>query len=103
MTTKIEQTVAATNKGAPSTGQQNILVYDRKKFRVSGVTDITLFTETEIMLETSLGTLLVTGNNLKMGSLDANKHETEIKGEFNSCEYLKDRRAFKSGKRKKRH
>jgi len=89
-----------------STGQQNIFVYDRKKFRISGVTDVSLFTENEITLETTSGTLVVMGKNMKMGGLDANKHEAEFKGEFNGCEYLKDKgllktKKTKAGKRRK--
>lgn len=83
-----------------STSQQNIFVYDRKKFRISGVTDISLFTENEITLETTSGTLLVLGRNMKMGGLDANKHEAEFKGEFDGCEYLKGKGLMKPQKSK---
>nr|MCR5817388.1 YabP/YqfC family sporulation protein [Ruminococcus sp.] len=43
---------------------QTLILEDRKKLHISGVTDVDCFNDCEIRLYTELGTLTVKGNSL---------------------------------------
>ena len=66
---------------------QNIILENREKLSVSGVKDILTFDEDEIMLDTELGTLRVTGSNLKVEKLSVDTGEVLARGEINSMTY----------------
>ena len=66
---------------------QNIILENREKLSVSGVKDILTFDEDEIMLDTELGVLKVTGHNLKVEKLSVDTGEVLAKGEVSSIIY----------------
>ena len=49
----------------------NIILEDRKKFVLTGVTQVISFDEETIMLETSLGRLVIKGTGLKILNFEA--------------------------------
>jgi len=75
---------------------QNIILENREKLSVSGVNDILTFDEDEIMLDTELGILKVTGHNLKVEKLSIDTGEVLAKGEIDSMVYT-DEAVKKSG------
>jgi len=66
---------------------QNIILENREKLSVSGVNDILTFDEDEIMLDTELGTLKISGHNLKVEKLSVDIGEIVAKGEISSMIY----------------
>ena len=69
---------------------QNIILENREKLSVSGVNDILTFDEEEIMLDTELGTLKVSGHNLKVEKLSIDTGEVLAKGEIDSMVYTNE-------------
>ena len=66
---------------------QNIILESREKLSVSGVNDILTFDEDEIMLDTELGTLRVSGHGLKVEKLSVDTGEITARGEIGSITY----------------
>jgi len=75
---------------------QNIILENREKLSVSGVIDILTFDEDEIMLDTELGTLKITGHGLKVEKLSIDSGEVIAKGDISSMIYT-DEAASKGG------
>jgi sporulation protein YabP len=69
---------------------QNIILENREKLSVSGVSDILTFDEEEIMLETELGTLQIKGSGLKVEKLSVDTGEVLAKGEIDSLSYTNE-------------
>lgn len=69
---------------------QNIILENREKLSVSGVSDILTFDEEEIMLETELGQLHIKGSDLKVEKLSVDTGEVVAKGSFDSLTYTKN-------------
>ncbi|MEG0228995.1 MAG: sporulation protein YabP [Oscillospiraceae bacterium] len=65
----------------------NIIVEDRKKIVVSGVSDIDNFDEETIVLFTSMGLLTIKGINLHINKLNVETGELFAQGEVNSFFY----------------
>ena len=69
---------------------QNIILENREKLSVSGVNDILTFDEDEILLDTELGTLRISGHNLKVEKLSVDTGEIVAKGEIASMVYTEE-------------
>lgn len=65
----------------------NIIMEDRKKMSVSGVTDIESFDEQTIVASTQMGELTVRGWNLHITRLNLEQTELMIDGEISSVAY----------------
>ncbi len=65
----------------------NIILEDRKKLHLSGVTDVDCFNECEIRLYTELGTLSVKGRGLHVNEISIESGSTVIEGEIDSLVY----------------
>jgi sporulation protein YabP len=59
----------------------------RERLSVSGVEDVERFDETEIVMSTAAGTLLVTGENLHIGKLSLDGGELQVDGRIDSVSY----------------
>ena len=66
---------------------QNIILEDRERLSVSGVLDVESFCEDKILLETTLGFLEISGNDLKMNKLSVDSGELSIEGDISSVNY----------------
>ena len=69
---------------------QNIILENREKLSVSGVSDILTFDEEEITLDTELGQLHIKGSDLKVEKLSVDTGEVVAKGSFDSVIYTKN-------------
>lgn len=58
----------------------NMIVEERKKFTLTGVTDVISFDEETIMLETTLGRLAIKGEDLHLGQFDTDKGDISGSG-----------------------
>lgn len=59
----------------------------RERLTVSGVEDVERFDETGIVMATSAGTLIVTGENLHIGKLSLDGGELFVDGRIDSISY----------------
>lgn len=65
----------------------NIILESREKITVSGVSDVESFDENSIILTTELGSLIIKGQDLKIGKLNLDSGEVLAEGDFDSFEY----------------
>lgn len=69
----------------------------RKNAEITGVKDVRSFDEQEIVLETELGILMISGTDLHVGRLTLEKGEIDITGRINSMVYTELKGKTKSG------
>ena len=75
---------------AYETGQQlyhRVELEGRDKLTVSGVEDVERFDETGIIMSTSVGTLVITGEDLHIGKLSLEGGELFVDGRIDSIAY----------------
>lgn len=73
-----------------------IVLDSRNQVEVTGVTDLLVFDETEVIMETSEGMLSIRGANLHMSSLNLDQGQVGLAGEI--CEVAYDETASGKGK-----
>ena len=73
----------------PQTAHRLELV-GRERLTVSGVEDVERFDETGIVMSTSAGTLVVTGEDLHIGKLSLDGGELRVEGRVDSVTYEDD-------------
>lgn len=69
-------------------GKSSFNLENRKRLTLSGVVEVVSFNEDQIILNTSLGTLNIKGEGLKMNKLDVQNGDVIINGIVNSCIYV---------------
>lgn len=69
----------------------NIIMEDRKRLSVSGVTDIDSFDEQSIIAITGMGELTIRGWNLHITRLNLEQSELAVDGEISSLAYTDTR------------
>lgn len=67
-----------------------ITMVERKSFVTSGVKKIENFDDSQFLIDTVMGYLLVKGENLELVKLDTMQGTVTIKGLINSLNYLDD-------------
>jgi sporulation protein YabP len=67
--------------------KSNLILENRKKLVLTGVIEVISFNEVVIMLNTSLGSMTIKGEGLRMNKLDVQNGEVMIVGTINSCIY----------------
>jgi len=72
--------------GAP----HHIMLEERSSLTVSGVNDVERFDENEIVMSTSRGNLVVTGENLHIEKLSLDGGDLRVEGEVDSLSYEED-------------
>ena len=72
---------------------QRLTLNDRKSLTVTGVTEVDSFDETAVALATSLGTLIITGSDLKLKNLSLEAGQAAIEGHIDSLSYEEPRTA----------
>ncbi|MDD3392703.1 MAG: sporulation protein YabP [Bacilli bacterium] len=73
-----------------TTYNHSISINDRKTILISGVKKIDSFDNEEFLMETSLGYVIVKGENLEIIKLDTYQGNVSIKGKFNSLNYVEN-------------
>lgn len=78
--------------------QSHSLILDnRKKLTLTGVTDVMGFDDQTVSLTTDCGTLIVKGENLHINKLNLDSKDVCIDGVVNSLQYLaQNTKSFKS-------
>ena len=70
------------------TGSHNINITQRRNINLTGVKKIESFDETEFLLQTNMGYMLIKGNSLEIIKLDTYQGDVAIKGKIDSLSYL---------------
>jgi len=73
-----------------SMGNSTVAINDRKNVVISGVKKIDSFNDEEFLLETSLGYMIIKGENLEIIKLDTYQGSVSIKGIFNNLAYIQE-------------
>lgn len=72
--------------------EKSILTLMNKTFlTITGVNKIISLDSTHFSLDTTLGTLKISGNNLEMQELDSNNKTLNIKGEIENISYKEEK------------
>lgn len=66
---------------------QHLILENREKLTVTGVTDIDSFDEKTVVLFTDIGELTVAGHDLHINKLDVDTGELTMQGTVDSMEY----------------
>ena len=70
-----------------SAAEHRLELVGRERLTVSGVEDVDRFDETGIVMSTSAGTLVVTGEDLHFGKLSLDGGELHVDGRIDSVTY----------------
>lgn len=66
---------------------QNLILENREKLSISGVSDVLSFDDQIIIIETDLGLLTVKGENIRINKLSIDTSDVIIEGNINSLIY----------------
>lgn len=67
--------------------ENNIVIENREKMTISGVTDVLSFDDQIIIVETGLGLLTVKGENLKINKLNIDTSDFSLNGNISAISY----------------
>lgn len=66
---------------------QNVIIENREKMSISGVIDVESFNDESIIIDTELGVLIISGEDLRISKLNLDSSELNVEGDIISCEY----------------
>lgn len=78
------------NKNKPRQGggkPHNVAMSDRRQLSVSGVEDVESFDEREIVMRTSGGTLVISGEDLSISRLSVDAGDVNVQGQISELRY----------------
>ena len=67
--------------------RHHVTMEDRRGLTVSGVEDVERFDENTIVMSTTAGTLVISGENLHIGKLSLDGGELHVDGQVDSLSY----------------
>lgn len=70
------------------TGNHNITIGQRKSINITGVKKIENFDKLHFLLDTTMGFLVIKGNDLELIKLDTLSGNLTIKGSIDSLDYI---------------
>ena len=68
----------------------HVVIEERRSLTVSGVEDVERFDETTIVMSTSKGTMVVTGENLHIEKLSLDGGDLKVEGDVDAVTYEDD-------------
>ena len=71
--------------------KSNLTLENRKKLTINGVIEVINFNETQILLNTDVGTMVIKGQELRMNKLDVQNGDVLITGKVDSFVYTNDK------------
>ena len=74
-------------ENSPQAVQHALRLEGREQLTVSGVEDVGRFDETGIVMTTSAGTLIITGEELHIGKLSLDGGEMQVDGRIDAVTY----------------
>lgn len=85
-----------TNMGKTPDKKQQIIITDKSRIEISGVGAILEFDEHFLRLDTSLGTLVVEGEGLRIEDMSRESGSVLVLGEFSQLSFAGQRKKGKS-------
>ncbi|MGP4077924.1 sporulation protein YabP [Halobacillus sp. K22] len=76
--------------------EHNVKIWNRRNIEISGVKEVDSFDSEEFLLQTSMGYLVVRGQNLQMKNLDLDSGLVSIKGKMYDMSYLDEHQGEKA-------
>lgn len=73
------------------TPRHSVAIYGRKQLVMEGVRQVDSFDESEIVLETNMGTLVLKGEGLNIIQLSKETGSLAAEGNFNSFQYIENK------------
>ena len=73
------------------TGNHELKMVDRSQIVLTGIKKIYSFDDEEFLMESTLGNVLLKGENLEIVKLDTHDGNVKIKGLVNSIAYVEDK------------
>ncbi len=73
-----------------STVSHQINLSERKQIMLTGIKKINSFDNEEFLMESTMGIILLKGNDLEIIKLDTHDGNVSIKGQINSITYMDD-------------
>ena len=70
----------------------NIIMENRHKISVSGVSDVESFNEEEVVLHTAMGGLVVKGQGLHINKLSIEIGEVSLEGDIDGIDYIETKK-----------
>ena len=74
-----------------------LVIEERRSLTVTGVTDVERFDEASILLSTSKGTMVVTGENLHIEKLALDGGDLKVEGEIDGVSYEEEQPVGRGG------
>ena len=71
--------------------KSSLALESRKKLTINGVIEVINFNESQILLNTDVGTMIIRGQELKMNKLDVQNGDVVIAGKLDSFIYTNDK------------
>lgn len=71
--------------------RHTIILEDRARMTLSGVSEVRGFSDTSVSLKTGMGELIIKGKALSIGKLNTETGELYISGEFSAITYTKSK------------
>lgn len=72
-------------------GEHSLNLKNRKKLTMTGVTEVVSFDETAVVLQTSLGLLIVQGQQLSLKNLSLEGGQVAVEGTISTLSYEEPR------------
>ncbi|WP_028781786.1 sporulation protein YabP [Thalassobacillus devorans] len=76
--------------------EHHVRMMNRKNLEITGVKEVDSFDNEEFLLQTSMGYLVIRGENLQMKNLDVDQGVVSIKGKVFEMTYLDEHHAEKA-------
>ena len=76
--------------------EHHVKMNNRRNLEISGVKEVDSFDNEEFLLQTSMGYLVIRGQNLQMKNLDVGQGLVSIKGKIYELTYLDEQHAEKA-------
>ena len=76
---------------------QNIRILHRQRMELTGIEEVESFTDNSVVMRSSLGSLSVEGESLKIESFSTDKGELIIEGKFDGVYYFGSEASQKKG------
>ena len=75
----------------------NVIMENRRRMSISGVSDVESFNEEEIVLHTDMGGLLVKGSGLHINKLSIEIGEVSLEGDIDGIDYIEVKKGKGAG------
>ena len=67
---------------------QDVCLFSRKRMELKGIEEVESFSETEIVLASSLGRIVISGSGLRIGDFSAERGVLTLTGDVDAFAYI---------------